>query len=426
MRVSRFRLLVFGSIASAVAMACGLELSGELPDTFIDRQDGAPDVVDATAPPSRGVVDISAGYSMTCAAMIEGPPRCWGANDAGQLGSGITGAGNPELSPSAAPRIVAMTERAISISAGGFGDGVPERPFACALGESGNVWCWGDDTWGQSGRGDAGPSPPSVPARVVNLPQDIREVHVGGSHACAAIDGEFNLYCWGRSHLGQNQTIAEADRTPFKVPTRAPVRSFSTGNYHTCAILADGTIDCWGLNTYAELGHAGTGPEVDASVVPGVANAQVVRAGHVHTCAVHGEGKVSCFGHNVQLQLGREPSALSGLPDLVPLPNDAGAIDVCAGFIHSCAVLTDNTAVCWGNNLWGQLGDGTDDAGNQSAPVRVVDLRDVVKISCGGGHTCALDKSGNVHCWGSNEHGQLGRGDAGDPSRHARPAPVVF
>ena len=132
-----------------------------------------------------------------------------------------------------------------------------------------------------------------------------------------------------------------------------------------------------------------------------------IASGEGHVCARLEEGGVRCWGNNVHGQLGdgtREPRRS---PVQVPVE---GAAELCAGRDHSCARLQDGTVSCWGLALEGQLGDGESHRpeGSHPLPVAVSDLQSVTGISCGSNHTCALLQDGTVRCWGSNDAGQLG------------------
>lgn len=145
-------------------------------------------------------------------------------------------------------------------------------------------------------------------------------------------------------------------------------------------------------------------------------------AGYEHTCARRASGSVVCWGLNNNGQLGDgttthhlTPVAVAGLTD---------AVEIAAGGYYTCARRCSGTVVCWGDNTWGQLGDGT--ATQHLAPVAVEGLTDAVEITSGGAHTCARRVSGTVVCWGKNSEGQLGDGTCCDFTSHSEtPAPVV-
>ncbi len=183
--------------------------------------------------------------------------------------------------------------------------------------------------------------------------------------------------------------------------------SVSSGDFHTCAVKSDGTVWCWGDNTSGELGNGVPGVDFfTAQEVAVISNALEVSAGGAHTCARLNDGRITCWGAGGSGQLGNGLTA-----DIaVPISRDTGittAIDVSAGEAHTCAVKTDNTVWCWGNNASGQLGDGTQN-NTRLSPVQVSGINNAIAVSAGGNHTCALLTGGTVWCWGDNSFGQLG------------------
>jgi alpha-tubulin suppressor-like RCC1 family protein len=333
---------------------------------------------------------------------------------------------------SAAPRAVAVGSPMAGVSVGG--PVIEGYAFSCSRTAGGDVSCWGQDTLGQRGRGDAGgavvlsvPTPASAISAAV-------DVQAGGGHACAR-HGDGGLSCWGNDNYGQLGRIVAGsiDRTPGSVTLPAAAAQVTTGEFHTCARLADGTIRCWGLDNFGQLGRAGvtsSSPDAVPAPVSGVAGAIDVSAGSAHTCAVLLGGSVVCFGYDSNGQLGRGTVVVSSsTPALVALP--AGAVSVCAGFVHSCALLADGTVMCWGYNDKGQLGNGVVSAGtvtpSQSAiPLVVTGLTGARAITCGGHHTCAIVANSQAVCWGANDVGQLGAGLPPDALPRPTPLSVAF
>ncbi len=137
--------------------------------------------------------------------------------------------------------------------------------------------------------------------------------------------------------------------------------SVSSGDFHTCAVKSDGTVWCWGDNTSGELGNGVPGVDSFTAVqVAVISNALEVSAGGAHTCAVLKDNTVWCWGSNAsgQLGIGLLPNAPPVAAPLQAVTGITTATNVSAGEAHTCAVKTDNTVWCWGNNEFGQLGDG--------------------------------------------------------------------
>lgn len=185
----------------------------------------------------------------------------------------------------------------------------------------------------------------------------------------------------------------------------------STGYYHTCGIDYSGAILCWGDNTYGQLG---VDPSIAAesriaTLVSGFTSGSIeVAAGQHHTCALTGSGGVKCWGRNNYGQLGDGTTVSKSAPvDVLGLTS--GVVHIATSANHTCAVLGSGGVKCWGDNYYGQLGNGTQT--NQSSPVDVVGLANgIIQVTAGQGHTCALTRAGGVKCWGNNNAGQLGNG----------------
>lgn len=351
----------------APVVDAGPETSAALPEGGSMPDSADAEVSDSGAFPcdaSTCVEEIAADYRHTCAALRGARPRCWGDDGDGELGFGLVPDGGPDLDASTSPRAVAVGSPMAGVSVGG--SVTVGYAFSCSRTAGGDVSCWGRDTLGQRGRGDAGGAVVlSVPTPVGAIGAAV-DVQAGGGHACVR-HGDGGLSCWGNDNYGQLGRIVAAsiDRTPGGVTLPAAAAQVTTGEFHTCARLADGTIRCWGLDNFGQLGRGGVTsslPDAIPAPVSGVAGAIDVAAGYAHTCAVLGGGSVVCFGYDSNGQLGRGTVvAFSTTPALVALP--AGAVSVCAGYTHSCALLADGTVMCWGYNDKGQLGNGMVTAG---------------------------------------------------------------
>src|SRR5436190_1932817 len=240
----------------------------------------------------------------------------------------------------------------------------------------------------------------------------------GGFHACMRLpDG--TVQCWGRDTFGQlgngDGNLADSS-VPVAVRGLTTATRVVTGDSHTCALLGDGTVQCWGVG---DSGQRGDGTFNNISTVPvavvGLSNAVAVAARGYHSCALLGDGTVRCWGRNADGQLGDGTVAdpATGPPGSstpVQVSGITGAAAVIAGGYHTCALFADGTAQCWGRNDDGQLGDGT--FTRSSTPVRVGGLTGAAAVTGGFYHTCALLGAGTVKCWGAvgNGFGQLGNG----------------
>jgi alpha-tubulin suppressor-like RCC1 family protein len=206
----------------------------------------------------------------------------------------------------------------------------------------------------------------------------------------------------------------------------------AAGGDHTCALSQAGAVECWGANTYGELGDGTTGnrfkpaPVLDLS--SGVA---AIAAGSNHTCALLTTGGVKCWGYNRYGQLGN--GTATGAETANPEPVDvsglqSGVIAITAGGAHTCALLQTGGVKCWGWNRRGQIGDGQDCSTSQCrrlVPTDVTGLASgVVAIDAGIYHTCAVLATGAVKCWGQNDLGQVGAA-TGSPCLNEQLAPLA-
>jgi alpha-tubulin suppressor-like RCC1 family protein len=180
------------------------------------------------------------------------------------------------------------------------------------------------------------------------------------------------------------------------------VAALSSGYSHDCALLEAGTIQCWGANDNGQLG-VGTAAESDVppSTVLGITDAAGVSAGYNETCAVLADGTVRCWGVNSYGQLGDGTTTDSSVPVTVLGLTDAVA--ACTGDGHSCARLRDGSVQCWGANSFGQLGNGT--TTDSTVPVVVAGITNATTITCGDSHTCVLLNDGSIQCWGADGGG---------------------
>lgn len=346
---------------------------------------------------STGVTALATGTEHNCA-IIDGGVKCWGYNNRGQLGNDTT-------TSSATPVAVAGLNTGMSLLSTALAAGAGH---SCAITASGGVRCWGDNTFGQLG--DDSTEQRRTPVAVVGLPDGsiVTALAAGNTHTCALlVDG--SVYCWGRNNNGQlGGATATFSPTPSRVQGSAGVTALVAGADHTC-VLSNTGERCWGVNGSGQLGNQTTTNSAEPVLVNGLSGtASTLAAGAAHTCALTDTG-VQCWGANASGQLG-DGSTDSSLTPKIISEFDA-VIPLGAGANHTCAA-TASGAACWGANSRGQLGDGTQ--ANKLAPVAVQNLGRPTILAGGSEHTCAL-VNGGVKCWGSNFRGQLGDGTNAQP-----------
>jgi alpha-tubulin suppressor-like RCC1 family protein len=345
----------------------------------------------------HGVAALATGDYHSCALLDSGGVMCWGANYMGQLGDGTT-------TESHAPvEATGLASVAVAITAG--------TEHICVRTSSGGVKCWGSSWYGTLGNGTSGPGIYSSTAvDVTGLTSGVVYLSSGIDHTCA-VRSTGGAMCWGRNNYGQLGDGTTTDRTaPVAVSgLSSGVAAIAGGLGHTCVLTDAGGLKCWGGNDYGKLGDGTTTDRLTPVDVSGMTTGVLaVSVGGMHTCAMVSTGGLKCWGNNTYGQLGDgttvnryTPVDVSGLA--------SGVVSVSAGMWHTCVVTDTGGIKCWGNNVFGRVGDGT--TTDRHTPV------DVVGIATGGqaviaddSHTCALLETGGVMCWGYNATGQLGDG----------------
>ncbi|WP_420461745.1 RCC1 domain-containing protein [Candidatus Palauibacter sp.] len=338
------------------------------------------------------IVDGRAGWGVICVLTKRGTIRCWGEGDNAWLGYGITTQGTLE-----GPDVG-------DVPLGGVATGIARHggQFVCALLDAGDVRCWGLQDYGQLGYG----SRVSQPVGDDETPADLGSVPVGGtvtgiaggdSRACALMDTG-SLRCWGNNSAGQlgyGSTAGELaavgdDETPADlgdVPLGGRALQAIGGRLWTCALMDTGRVRCWGINSAVWNPETGaTGPTFGLGYGP---------------------------DHGFASPIGDDETPA----DVGDLPLPGRAVKLAGAGYHACALMEDGSVLCWGTNLFGQLGHGLGSShhiGDDETAAFAVPLdfpSPVADIVAGYFHSCVLLENGEVYCWGLNESGALGYGD---------------
>lgn len=402
-----------------------------------------------TEPDANPVEDLAAGFGHTCALFRDHSVKCWGDNRHGQLGLGDRddrGDDPGEMGADLPPVNLGTGKAAVQLAAGRF--------HTCARLDDGGVKCWGRNDFGQLGLGgvaNRGDNPGEMgdDLDAVDLGADAKAIDLaaGAFHACALLDGG-SIMCWGHNEDGQlgvgteelRSITGAVDFRAVDLGTDKTAVHVAAGYGHTCAVLADRSLKCWGRNDEAQLGLGDLLDRGDESGEMGDALPPVdlgssatpvqVAAGESHTCVRLQQGAIKCWGQNksgqvglgVERVFGGEPGQMGDALPAVDLGTGRTAFLLGVGSDHTCALLhgpAEDTVKCWGFNYHGQLGQGDqraigakpDQMGDSLLGVDLGTGKTPVRLAVGGQHTCALLNDGSVKCWGGNGSGQLGQGD---------------
>ncbi|MBU1239747.1 hypothetical protein KKF84_10930, partial [Myxococcota bacterium] len=288
---------------------------------------------------------------------------------------------------------------------------------SCAVDTDGNGWCWGFNGNGTIGDGTLETFAPG-PSAVVGGHAFSRIV-AGGNHSCA-LDPAGQSWCWGFNGSGQtgyasNVTTYTPSSTPL--PSGHYYTALSVGVDHSCALDETGAAWCWGANDSGQLGHADTVNVWTRNYQPQFVIMPVGRTfvqldcGENHSCAVDNLGNAWCWGKNNGYQLGTGDTADMNSPSAV-LPSGAHFVETSCGSNHSCGLDETGQVWCWGRNDYGQLGIGNMGVAFSGSPLPVVLPvgRSFTSVTSGWLFTCALDDLGEAWCWGNNMFSSLGNG----------------
>ena len=358
---------------------------------------------------------VSNGGHHTCAIVDNGSLYCWGLGANGQLGHGAY----TSLSvPSTMPVDLGAGRTAVAVAAG-------ER-HTCAILDNGSVKCWGWDNEGQLGDGGTSHTQytkTNSPSNPIDLGTNRTAVAIsaGYQHTCAVLDnGE--LKCWGSDDEGAlgdgwgTTDLASPSSTAINLGTGRTAVAVSAGYRNTCAILDNGSLKCWGQwrTTGHDAGNWVVTAPGDAVNLGTGRTAVSVSAGRHHACAILDNGEVKCWGGNFHGALGDGSTTATYAPNstAIDLGTSRTAVAISSGEMFTCAILDNGESKCWGLNTYGQLGDGSSTSiyAPNSTAINLGTGRTAVAVSAGDTHTCAILDSGEMKCWGLDNNGELGDG----------------
>lgn len=341
--------------------------------------------------PVAGIADadeVSVGIHHTCVRRASGKLACWGMNAADQLGTGV-------VVNDAVGELPNLTATAIAV-------GVHD---ACVLTAQGHVACF-------SQQGAVGL--PVQPHELAGI-SDAIAISGSGNHHCV-VRRTGKVACWGSvSFAALGDGTHDSSATPVEVSRLDDVVEVVAGLVASCARRRNGEVWCWGANPNGWLGTATTAdPQLVPAKVDGLVDPVELGVGTSTACARESSGRVQCWGGNEDGAVGDGTTTARTRP--VPVSKLTDAIALAVGGRHACAVRGTREVVCWGSAADGATGNGKPVGGKDWAPVKVVDLSDVVAVSASM-HTCAVTSSGGVACWGANNTFQLGHGSGPSVAR---------
>lgn len=301
------------------------------------------------------------------------------------------------------PRTTAANAYMRSRISGGF-------DAACAIKSDNSLWCWGQDDYGQLGNGTLVTANQSSPYKVDN--NSYTSVSVGYRFACA-IRTDGTLWCWGDNTYGgiANGTTSATVHvySPTQVSGGGTWVQISTGDNGACGIKSDSTLWCWGGGT-TYLGNGTSNPSTVPVQIAG--NWSSVTTANTVSCGVKTDGSGWCWGYDAGQALGNGAVNATQLSP-VPIESTGPWANISAAFIGSCGVKMDGSGWCWGQGdaTFGYKGLGANVTGVVDTPARIPGINNFTYIaSSRWGHTCGLTTDGSLYCWGADNAGQLGNG----------------
>lgn len=383
--------------------------------------------------PSNKIVDVAVGRNHTCALTLSGDVKCWGDNALGEIGANDTGYRGHTSGSMATLQYLNLGQPVKSIQA--------NTHHTCAILLDDSLKCWGANNSGQLGYDDfnnRGQSFASIAGLLpINLGQGVKQVAPGYGHTCAILMDN-SLKCWGANDYGQLGYDdynwrgyfpgSMASLSTVNVGSGLYAKQITAGQNHTCALLQNNNVKCWGRNDHGELGYDdlisrghSPGDMAALSYVNLGGPVAQISAGRFNTCALLVSGVVKCWGWNAYGQLGYDDATQRGhLPgDMANLPAvNLGLVvkNIVTAYGSTCAILSDDSIKCWGYGGWGTLGYNNtvtqgSFVGSMAALGKVNIGQGVKSLAMQTGHVCAILVDHELKCWGWNFYGQLGYDD---------------
>jgi alpha-tubulin suppressor-like RCC1 family protein len=365
------------------------------------------------------VTSIAVGSAHSCAVRApSGSVWCWGDNRLRQLGGALSG---PQTSRAIAAQVITIPAVQQLVSGSNH---------ACILSQQGDVWCWGDNQYGQVARAVIPLG--SAPARVEGLPSDVVALRSGTDHVCA-LTQQGTLWCWGRNHVQQiDDSTDDVILNPRQIYENRRVTQLGLARDTTCIMFESQQLECRAVSAQpsvamvdSRLVSASLGqqclvsPEFtstcwDAVTPPqsqDVTGVAFTTSGADFQCVLLRAGLVQCRGDNQKGQIGVAERTVR-VAEFVFVGLGSSNDNMAAGYAHVCTIWQLGKVLCWGRNLEGQVGLPVQDSVQYRAAPNDIGINGVTHLATSGNHTCVIRFDGRVSCWGLNDAGQLGLGHA--------------
>lgn len=343
----------------------------------------------------------------SCMIAANGSIYCTGRNGDGQVGDGT-------MVEKHVPTPINTTFGFVQVVGGLY--------FSCGLLINGSVMCWGDGSRGQFGDGSINSNPNPTFTKAL---EPFTQIAAGWYHTCGVLVNG-SIQCWGYNgdgEVGTGNTVSP-QTTPITVIAPYTFVQVVAGSYHTCGLLNNGSVMCWGANPSGQIGNGTSGagdakqPVFTNSTLPYM----YLAAGESHTCGLRYNNSLQCWGLGSNGMLGTGKITNERSPVDVNMTN-VPFIGMALGDAHTCGLAANGTVQCWGNGNAGQLGDGL--GSTSQIPVTVNSTAKFVSIGAGNFYTCGVMANGSMQCWGQNNYGQVGDGTGGTGQDRSNPVPVL-
>lgn len=412
----------------------------EICDNIDNDCDGQTDEADACY---LKFSSVKLGSQTSCGLTIRNKIWCWGNDSNGELGNSLPNQ-NSEIPIQITHTI--QNPEPLNITPQTFSTG---ESHSCLIDQNQEAWCWGLNIRGQVGKDDNNIFSYSSPQKVFNQIPGLNErlkfleISAGGFHTCGIQTPTQEIWCWGDNQFGQlgnGEFNDNPERQPVKI-NHQPLGQgqenlqfikVSAGNTHTCAITNQNEVWCWGIGLNGELGD---GLESDSNIPVKVTHENLngnnnilsfieISAGGNHSCGLTSQKEIWCWGATIDSRRGGPDAVESNVPVKINhQPIDAGQeelkfLKLVNGRRHTCALSTANDLWCWGDNEFGQIGNGNDN-NIENNPEKVInqpfgldeEALKFIDLSLGFQHSCALSMNQDIWCWGRDQNGGLGNGD---------------